>query len=153
MFAEIPTAQRQRLTTFGAIGSLPERNASEGSMKASVYKIGTPRRLLVHRGSERRLVAQYPRRRILRLAAGAAAFPAISRMSWAQTYPTRPVRIIVGFASGSINDVVTRLMGQWLSERMGQQFVVENLLRSYDQDLLPPDRRRLAGHQRLLPGP
>jgi hypothetical protein len=64
-------------------------------MKASVNKIGKPRRLGVHRGNERRLVTQHPRRRILRLAAGATALPTISRMSWAQSYPTRPVRIIV----------------------------------------------------------
>jgi tripartite-type tricarboxylate transporter receptor subunit TctC len=95
-------------------------------MKASVYKIGTPRRLLVHRGSERRLVTQHPRRRILSLAAGAAVLPALPRIAWAQPYPTRPVRIVVGFAAGGINDVFTRLIAQWLSERMGQQFVIEN---------------------------
>ncbi len=66
------------------------------------------------------------RRRILHLAAGAAAFPAVSRFAWAQAYPTRPVRIIVGFAAGGSNDIVARLMGQWLSERLGQQFVIEN---------------------------
>jgi tripartite-type tricarboxylate transporter receptor subunit TctC len=68
-----------------------------------------------------------PRRRFLQLAAGAAALPAVSRIARAQTYPTRPVRIIVGFpAGGSASDIVARLMGQWLSERLGQQFVVEN---------------------------
>jgi len=67
-----------------------------------------------------------PRRRFLQLTAGAAAFPLVSRIAGAQAYPTRPVRIIVGFAAGSINDVFTRLIGQWLSERMGQQFLVEN---------------------------
>jgi tripartite-type tricarboxylate transporter receptor subunit TctC len=60
------------------------------------------------------------------VAAGAAALPAVSRIAWAQVYPSRPVRIIVGFAAGGINDVFTRLIGQWLSERMGQQFVIEN---------------------------
>jgi tripartite-type tricarboxylate transporter receptor subunit TctC len=95
-------------------------------MKASVCKIGTPRRLLVHRGNERRLVTQHPRRRILSLAAGAAVLPAMSRVAWAQPYPTRSVRIVVGFAAGGINDVFTRLIAQWLSERMGQQFVIEN---------------------------
>jgi tripartite-type tricarboxylate transporter receptor subunit TctC len=68
-----------------------------------------------------------PRRQFLHLAAGAAALPAVSRIARAQTYPTRPVRIIVGFpAGGSASDIVARLMGQWLSERLGQQFVVEN---------------------------
>jgi tripartite-type tricarboxylate transporter receptor subunit TctC len=67
-----------------------------------------------------------PRRNFLHLAAGAAALSAVSRIAWAQTYPTRPVRIVVGFAAGGIADVFARLIGQWLSERMGQQFVVEN---------------------------
>ena len=50
----------------------------------------------------------------------------MSRVAWAQAYPTRPVRIIVGFAAGGATDIVARLMGQWLSERLGQQFVIEN---------------------------
>jgi tripartite-type tricarboxylate transporter receptor subunit TctC len=66
------------------------------------------------------------RRQFLRLAAGAAAVPAVSKMAWAQTYPARPVRIIVGYPSGGSNDILARLMAQWLSERMGQQFVIEN---------------------------
>jgi|SRR5208282_4488530 len=67
-----------------------------------------------------------PRRRFLHLAAGAAALSAVSRIARAQTYPTRPVRLIVGFPAASASDIVARLMGQWLSERLGQQFVVEN---------------------------
>ena len=67
-----------------------------------------------------------PRRQFLHLAAGAAALPAVSRIAWAQTYPTRPVRIIVGYAPGGGPDILARLMGQWLSERLGQQFVIEN---------------------------
>jgi tripartite-type tricarboxylate transporter receptor subunit TctC len=67
-----------------------------------------------------------PRRKFLHLAAGAAAPPAISRIAFAQAYPTRPVRWIVGFAPGGGNDIVARLMGQWLSERTGQQFIIEN---------------------------
>jgi tripartite-type tricarboxylate transporter receptor subunit TctC len=67
-----------------------------------------------------------PRRRFLHLAAGAAALPAVSRFAWAQTYPTRPVRWIVGFPPGGTFDIVARLLGQWLSERLGQQFIVEN---------------------------
>jgi len=66
------------------------------------------------------------RRRFLHLAAGAAALPAVSRFAWAQAYPTRPVRIIVGFAAGGPTDVTARVIGQWLSERLGQPFVVEN---------------------------
>jgi tripartite-type tricarboxylate transporter receptor subunit TctC len=67
-----------------------------------------------------------PRRRFLYLAAGAAVLPAISRIAWAQSYPTRPVHWIVGFPPGSGPDVAARLMGQWLSERLGQQVVVED---------------------------
>jgi tripartite-type tricarboxylate transporter receptor subunit TctC len=69
---------------------------------------------------------KFPRRRFLHLGAGAAALPAVSRFAWAQTYPTRPVHIIVGFSPGGPNDVLARLMGQWLSERLGQPFIVEN---------------------------
>jgi tripartite-type tricarboxylate transporter receptor subunit TctC len=67
-----------------------------------------------------------PRRQFLHLATGAAALPAMSRMAKAQAYPTRPVRIIVGNPAGSGSDIIARLMGQWFSERLGQQFIVEN---------------------------
>jgi len=67
-----------------------------------------------------------PRRTFLHLAAGAAALPAVSRIATAQSYPSRPVRLVVGFAAGSTTDILARLMGQWLSERLGQQFIVEN---------------------------
>src|SRR5499433_1017639 len=67
-----------------------------------------------------------PRRTFLHLAAGAAALPALSRIAWAQAYPTRPVRIIVPYAPGAAPDIVARLMGQWLSERFGQPFIIEN---------------------------
>jgi tripartite-type tricarboxylate transporter receptor subunit TctC len=67
-----------------------------------------------------------PRRKFLHLAAGAAAVPAVSRAARAQTYPTRAVRIFVGFAAGGSTDIAARLVGQWLSERLGQQFVIEN---------------------------
>ena len=67
-----------------------------------------------------------PRRSILHLAAGAAALPAMSRIARAQAYPTRPVRVVVGFPPGGTTDISARLIGQWLSQRLGQQFVVDN---------------------------
>ena len=69
---------------------------------------------------------KFPRRNFLHLAAGAAALPAVSRIARAQAYPTRPVRMIVVIAPGGAHDIIARLMGQWLSERLGQPFVVEN---------------------------
>jgi tripartite-type tricarboxylate transporter receptor subunit TctC len=67
-----------------------------------------------------------PRRQFLQLAASVAVLPAASRVAGAQTYPTRPVRIVVGFPAGGISDTYARLIGQWLSERLGQSFIVEN---------------------------
>jgi tripartite-type tricarboxylate transporter receptor subunit TctC len=66
------------------------------------------------------------RRTLLHLAAGAATVRAISRLAWAQAYPSRPVRILVGFAPGGPTDIAARLIGQWLSDRLGQPFIVEN---------------------------
>src|SRR6266571_834528 len=67
-----------------------------------------------------------PRRTFLHLAAGAAALPVVPRIAWAQAYPIRPVRIIVGVAAGGASDILARLMGQWLSERLNGQFIIEN---------------------------
>jgi len=68
----------------------------------------------------------FHRRKFLHLAACAAVMPAISRIARADTYPSHPVRLVVGFAAGSTTDILARLMGQWLSQRLGQQFVIEN---------------------------
>src|SRR5262249_43057241 len=67
-----------------------------------------------------------PRRNFLHLAVGAAALPAVSRLAWAQAYPTRPVRIVVGFPPGGGADITARLIGQWISERLGQPFIIDN---------------------------
>jgi tripartite-type tricarboxylate transporter receptor subunit TctC len=69
---------------------------------------------------------KFVRRQFLHLAAGAAVLPTASRIARAQAYPTRPVRIIVGWAAGGGSDIAARLIGQWLSERLGQQFIIEN---------------------------
>jgi len=69
---------------------------------------------------------KHPRRTFLQLAAGAAALPVVSRVAWAQTFPTRPVHLIVGYAPGGPTDISARLIGQWLSERLAQSFIIEN---------------------------
>jgi tripartite-type tricarboxylate transporter receptor subunit TctC len=89
----------------------------------------TQRRLVgarLHGHPLRVKATKLPRRHFLHLAAGAATLPAVSQIARAQTYPTRPVRIIVGFAAGGMADLVARLMGQSLSERLGQPFIIEN---------------------------
>ena len=68
----------------------------------------------------------FHRRKFLRLAASAASLPAVARLARADTYPSHPVRLVVGFAAGSTTDILARLMGQWLSQRLGQQFVIDN---------------------------
>src|SRR3954471_8826320 len=91
------------------------------------------------------------RREFLRRAAAAIAAPALPSMAWAQTYPSRPVRLIVGFTPGSAADLTARIMGRWLSERLGQPFIVENHpgqgapLAAEPVGLAPPD-----GHTLLL---
>ena len=95
-----------------------------------------------------------PRRQFLHLAAGAAALPALSRFASAQSYPTKPVRLIVGLTAGGATDIVARIMAEWLSERLGQQFIVENrtgaggMIAAGAVVNSPPD-----GHTLLLSGP
>jgi len=69
---------------------------------------------------------KFRRRQFVQLAASAIALPVVSRVARAQTYPSRPVRLIIGYPAGGANDIIGRLIGQWLSERLGQQFIIEN---------------------------
>src|SRR5215472_3901207 len=78
------------------------------------------------RSGSRARTMKLPRRKFLRLAAGATTLPSLSLVAWADDYPARPVKIVVGFAAGGAVDIVARLIAQWLSERIGQQCVVEN---------------------------
>jgi tripartite-type tricarboxylate transporter receptor subunit TctC len=100
-------------------------------MKAIFRQTATPQFPVRLRSSDRRqpirpAASSHPRRHFLRIAAGAAALTAASRKSWAQGYPTRAVRVIVPAAAGGPTDILARLMSQRLSERLGQQFIIEN---------------------------
>src|SRR5215470_10738573 len=99
-----------------------------GSVGASGGRLLQPRSLSGRHAicAARSTVMKLPRRQFLHLAAGAAALPAVSRVASAQAYPTRPVRWVVGFPAGGPNDILARLLGQWLQERLGQPFVIEN---------------------------
>src|SRR5262249_60215061 len=81
-------------------------------------------------------------RRLLHLAGGAAALPAVSRLAWAQAYPAQPVRIIVGFGPGGVSDILARLIGQWLSERFGRPFIIDNRPGAGTNIELPPKQSR-----------
>src|SRR5262249_13361068 len=104
---------------------LSQTRAHDGRRRDRDERAG--QRFGVHRAPTGGLNAvNLPRRQFLHLAASAAALPAMSRIARAQAYPARPVRIVVGFAPGGGADINARLIGQWLSERLGQQFVIEN---------------------------
>jgi tripartite-type tricarboxylate transporter receptor subunit TctC len=99
-------------------------------MKSSLRQTATPQHRSRPRGNDRPRPkapssSQHPRRRFLGLAAG-AVLPAVSRLAWAQAYPARPVRIVVAFPAGGTHDITARIIGQWLSERTVQSFLIDN---------------------------
>jgi tripartite-type tricarboxylate transporter receptor subunit TctC len=96
-------------------------------MKASVRKVATFRRPAAPGNNDRRVLGPHPRRRFLRLAAGTAVLPAVSRVAWAQAYPTRPITMIVPIAAGSSSDVSGRLVAERMGTALGQPIVVENV--------------------------
>jgi tripartite-type tricarboxylate transporter receptor subunit TctC len=96
-------------------------------MKASGRKAATLRRPAAPRNNDRRVLGPHPRRRFLRLAAGTAVLPAVSRVAWAQAYPTRPITMIVAFAAGSGADVAGRIIAERMRERLGQSIIIENI--------------------------
>lgn len=117
----------EKLTVGGYIAHHLGRAASKSGPKGEVATPSDSARIGIAFGIARgRTVKLSHRRRFLHLTVGAAALPAISRIARADTYPSRPVRIIAGFPAGTSTDITARVVGQWLSERLGQQFVVEN---------------------------
>jgi tripartite-type tricarboxylate transporter receptor subunit TctC len=135
--ADHPTVRQRMRSPMQSAASTTEGRVSNGKRRktkvetlsmASKSRRTQPRPVAAERHGHPLGVGatKLPRRQFLHLAAGAAALPAVSRIAWAQAYPTRPVRIIVGFPAGGASDLIARLMGQWLSDRLGQQFIVEN---------------------------
>src|SRR5262249_59214301 len=104
-------------------------------------------------GFSTRTAMNLPRRQFLHLAVGAAALPAISRSAMAQAYPTRPVRLIVGFAPGGTTDITARLIGQWLSERLGPQFLIAKPTRAGTNIATQPPPRSPPAGASLPPAP
>jgi len=96
-------------------------------MKASVRKAATPRRPATPRNNDRRVLGPHPRRRFLRLAAGTAVLPAVSRVAWAQAYPTRPITMIVPFGAGTSIDAFGRLVAERMGNALGQSIIIENV--------------------------
>src|SRR5215475_4872610 len=96
-------------------------------MKASIRKGAPAERRAVRRGNDRRLAIEHPRRRILSLAAGAAALPAFSHLANAQSYPTRPITIVVPFPPGGATDVIARNVAGRMRAALGQPVIIENV--------------------------
>ena len=96
-------------------------------MKPLVHKAATQRHRSAPRGNERRLVTQYPRRQILTLALGAAALPGIGRAARAQSYPTRPITMVVPFAAGGASDIIARSLAERMRVTLNQPIIIENV--------------------------
>src|SRR5215467_9579521 len=96
-------------------------------MKASGRKAATLRRPAAPRNNDRRVLGPHPRRRFLRLAAGTAVLPAVSRVAWALAYPTRPITMIVPIAAGSSTDAIGRLVAERMGRALGQSIIAENV--------------------------
>src|SRR5262245_57171527 len=101
-----------------------------------------------YQGGMKRLIMKLPRRKFLHLAAGAAALPAVSRIARAQTYPSQPVSIIVGLPAGTATDILARLVGQSLSERLGKQFANNSLSKTDRARAAISAPRRSCAHRR-----
>src|SRR6516164_7215972 len=97
-------------------------------MKSSLRQAVTPWCRAAPRGNDRRLATQHPRRQFLSLATGAAALPTVSRMAWAQAYPTRPITMVVPFAAGGPTDTYARLVGGQMGRVLGQPVIIENVV-------------------------
>jgi tripartite-type tricarboxylate transporter receptor subunit TctC len=132
--AIVPSAGEHSETQCGILSAGTVVNCryyGKAIMKSSLRQTATPKHRSRPHGNNRPQpktpsAGKHPRRQFLGLAAGAAALPAMSRIAWAQAYPTRPVRIVVGFPAGGGADISGRMIGQWLSERFGQPFIIEN---------------------------
>src|SRR3984893_10761919 len=122
-------ASSARPDNFAQKPALPTTNATSFFVDGEPYtwpSKGPQRNDSLRHEANCGTVMKPARRRFLQLAAGAAPLPAASRRGWSQGYPTRPLRLIVGFTPGGPTDIAARLIGQWLSERLGQPFVIEN---------------------------
>src|SRR5262249_24893572 len=115
-----------RRGSFMAFPGCPRAEAEYHAIAPPAAPLGQADRCRLCRSATTGYAMRLPRRKFLHLAAGAAALPAVSRIAKAQAYPTRPVRLIVGFRGGTTGDILIRLMGQWLSDRLGQPFIIEN---------------------------
>src|SRR5262249_44433994 len=124
--ADIPLTLRHVCSVSSAGKTSPSGYTGRSCSFTFVAQMKHEGRTWRRRGSPSENAMNLSRRQFGYLATGCAALPVVSWLARAQTYPSRPVRVIVGFAAGGSADIIARLMGQWLSERLGQQFIIEN---------------------------